>query len=913
MSSHLGYLKYSLITFLLLFYSILTIYAQNILGNDTLVCSGQYITLNAGPNGPYLWSTGETTQGIRVYQDGDYAVTAGGITDTVKVTIYNQSYNQASHWVFGNGISLKFDTSSQTNYKVSEKPLQNSFSIPAGSSSAVNNDGNLLFFSDGESIYDSSGKVVVSGLAGDKNIAQNSLIVPLPGSAVEYYIFTIENHQLFYSIVHLDAAKNISVVKKNILLADGVDNKLSAITNGDNTGMWIMTHKQYSNTFQAFLLTKGGITPPVLSSTGQTTNDSPGYLKFSPDGSRLAIASDFTEVFYFDKSSGAVSFPKHLFFTSSYGLEFSPNSNYLYVTSTNSTKTDSAGPITPGGSLVRVNISYGYKTDIISGGNASTSFGALQLGNDGKIYVVKGDNNQSCLGTINDPRSDQIVNNYTPDALCVAGTTTLGLPNFPQHYFTKSSNFFFFPTSPCEGDSMQIIAGSRLINLPYAKFSIQYDFGDPASGAENTSTQLTPKHFYPGKEKVYEVKAFTKDVCKSNTITSNSFIIPRPRMAFKDTVVCPNAPLLLLDAANNYKSVGTGYLWILGKDTLSKKQTFTPPSSGIYRVEVKIGGQCDTSNTIRVAYKTFPPFDLGPAKNLCDGDSAALSPLVDLSVASFIWSTGDTSKKIIIETSGTYWLRITDQGCSISDTVDAMFFPKPLDPDLKSDSAACFGTSVLLDAANPGNFKYTWSSGETSRSISVTKGGLYSVTIYNPGCSQVFSSNLYFQAPIAFPTDNPVSICEKDNQLIELDAGSGTDWIWSNGTESNRRMVISKAGDYSVVKKDSLTGCPGTASYHIYSVCKPKIYFPTTFTPNEDGSNEIFKPYAKNVISYRLNIFNRWGELIYFTENIDNGWDGTYKGEPSPIDNYIYTVNYEGEGIKETTKFTIKGSLILLR
>jgi gliding motility-associated-like protein len=919
MNPHLSYIKCNYIKFYIvasILFACLTgahLHAQHFLGNDTLVCSGQYITLDAGPQGPYLWSTGQTSQTIRVYQDGNYFVNAGGKTDSINVTIYNESYNQSSSWQFGNGGSIQFDTSAQDSHMVSVTPLANSsFNIPAGSSSAVNNDGKLLFFTNGETIFDSSGNVLESGFSGDKDISQNSLIVAKPGSAVDYYMFTIKDNTLYYSIIHVNPDGSISTSMKNTVLSSGVDDKLSAINTNDGTGMWIMSHKENSNIFQAFQLTSNGIsTSPVISATGTPTTDAEGYMKFSPDGTRLAIASDFTEVFYFDNSTGIVSFPKHLFLASSYGLEFSPNSNYLYVSSTTQTKTDSASPATPGGSLLRINLSD-YQTQIVSKGTASTSFGALQLASNGSIYVAQGDNSASCLGAVTDPNSDG-TSGYTTDKICISGTTALGLPNFPQQYFSKSSNFKFFPSSPCEGDSMHIYASSRLINLPYAKFSIHYDFGDPESRANDSSSILNPTHFYPGKDKVYVVTATTNDVCMTNVIQSNSYIIPRPRIHFLDTIICPQAPIPLLDAGNHYADVQTDYLWILGKDTLGKKETFMPAVSGQYRIEVKIGGQCDTSNLFRVTFKTFPPYDLGPPKDVCSGDTLGLVANINLATAAIVWSTGDSTKKIIVKTSGTYWVKISDQGCTTSDTVLVTYFPKPVDPGFSRDTIACFNTQVTFDALNPLNFKYKWNTGDSSESIVTSDSGLYQVTVYNSGCSQTFQTDLTFTQPVTFPLSNEYSLCEMDGQTIILDAGSGGSWTWLPGNENTRTIVAVRSGDYSVIKTDSATGCSSDFKLTVFNICQPKLYFPNAFSPNKDGENDVFKPYAKNVLTYQLNILNRWGELIFTSTNVDEGWDGTFKNEASPVDNYVYTVNYEGAGIKETNKFSLKGDLILLR
>ena len=74
--------------------------------------------------------------------------------------------------------------------------------------------------------------------------------------------------------------------------------------------------------------------------------------------------------------------------------------------------------------------------------------------------------------------------------------------------------------------------------------------------------------------------------------------------------------------------------------------------------------------------------------------------------------------------------------------------------------------------------------------------------------------------------------------------------------------------------------------------CEGTAYFPTAFSPGSDTINDTFKPVAKNIYSFTMNIFNRWGQLIYTTNNVSQGWDGTFRGEDCPIGVYTFEENY---------------------
>ena len=270
-------------------------------------------------------------------------------------------------------------------------------------------------------------------------------------------------------------------------------------------------------------------------------------------------------------------------------------------------------------------------------------------------------------------------------------------------------------------------------------------------------------------------------------------------------------------------------------------------------------------------------------------------------------------KNIYIKSQGKYKVSVLDQGCSISDSLEAFYFTKPLDPGFKKDTSGCFGGDVRLNALNNSSFNFLWSTGEISQEITVKTPGKYNVQISNSGCKSSFSSNINFHPPLEFPENNPETLCESDNQTITLSAGKGKNFKWDQSTLTNQVLVVGKAGSYTVTKFDIVTGCKESSIFNVKNICEPRLYFPTAFTPNQDGDNELFKPSFKNVGTYQINIYSRWGELIYYSENIEQGWDGTYKGQPAPVDNYIYTVNFEGENSAPNLKGTLKGSLILIR
>lgn len=140
---------------------------------------------------------------------------------------------------------------------------------------------------------------------------------------------------------------------------------------------------------------------------------------------------------------------------------------------------------------------------------------------------------------------------------------------------------------------------------------------------------------------------------------------------------------------------------------------------------------------------------------------------------------------------------------------------------------------------------------------------------------------------------------------VQLDAGGGDGseyYIWSNGYRS-RSITVYETGNYSVIVGNP--GCEVSDTGYI-SLCNGRIYMPNAFTPNEDGTNETFKPItADPSVEFHMTIFDRWGQMIFETYDIHEGWDGNFNGEPCPTGNYVWRIDYQGQGTESPGK---KGS-----
>ncbi|MCX6270591.1 MAG: T9SS type A sorting domain-containing protein [Bacteroidetes bacterium] len=347
--------------------------------------------------------------------------------------------HRADKWIFGQNTSLNFTNGSPVVMNTG------TFTISEGCSSVCDNSGALMFYTDGVTVWDSTHTAMPNGtgLAGDISSTQSGLIVPFPLSDSKYYVFTVTadggENGFRYSLVDMTLNNGLGdVTDKNIFIADSVTEKLATVRDAAGTGYWIVVHKWGSDTFLAYHLIVEGIGSPVISHSGivYTTSaiqNTYGQMKFSSCGERIGVAAGYlntVEVFDFNVATGVVSNPVTIPMTEHvYGIEFSKLTNMLYVSQYGDLAT-----------LLQYNISLSGTAAIIASEiqlSFTGSIYALQMGPDGKIYVVKSFN--PYLGVINEPDNYSINCNYVENGVdldpnFMGNSAALGLPGFMQSF-----------------------------------------------------------------------------------------------------------------------------------------------------------------------------------------------------------------------------------------------------------------------------------------------------------------------------------------------------------------------------------------------------------------------------------------------------------------------------------------------
>jgi hypothetical protein len=356
------------------------------------------------------------------------------------------SQSETSNWYFGVHAGLTFSTGSPV---VIASP---NITTNEGCSSISDGTGNLLFYTDGGTVWNKQQQAMPNGtgLLGGSSATQAALIVPHPGSATLYYVFTLDEiggpNGFRYSIVDmsLQGGNGDVTASKNVLVQNTVTEKLTAVKQANGTDYWIAIHEWGTDAFYVYTLSSSGFqSTPVTSNTGIVHNtgviqNTYGQMKFSFCGDKIAVATgylDTVEVFDFDNATGIVSNPITIPFSDHvYGIEFSPDQHLLYVSNYD-----------PLATLVQFDITSGNPATVLASKTIlsfTPDIYGIQMASDGKIYVCR--SFSSFLGVINDPSVPGTGCNYVDNGVdldpnFMGNTSALSLPGFVQSQFRLES------------------------------------------------------------------------------------------------------------------------------------------------------------------------------------------------------------------------------------------------------------------------------------------------------------------------------------------------------------------------------------------------------------------------------------------------------------------------------------------
>ncbi len=387
---------------------------------------------------------------------------------------------------------------------------------------------------------------------------------------------------------------------------------------------------------------------------------------------------------------------------------------------------------------------------------------------------------------------------------------------------------------------------------------------------------------------------------------------------------CINEPLTFYDSTVSFTPIVKFY-WDFGDgsplDSVNINPVHTYTAAGDYTVIQRVIGAdgCEATNTKVVQIGSKPLANFGYSSPLCNGLNVQFtdSTVVAVGVASqwnwihngSVWSNLQNPGRIF--TAGTQTIKLvttSNAGC-VSDTAVKTILINPA-PDVSFDfSDACINTPVQFTATdNSGNvtgWEWTFGDGGISNAkdtlYAYATGGTYPVQLTataSNGCkSDLPPENINIYSTLAFAGNDTITA---SGQPLQLQATGGVNYEWSpasglnNPNIANPIAVLTGTQTYAyTVRAYTPLGCESFDTINIQVYQAPEIYLPNAFTPNGDGLNDLYKGKPVGIRDFKyLEIFNRFGQQVFYTTDFLNGWDGTYKGKQQG--NGVYVVIARG-------------------
>jgi gliding motility-associated-like protein len=507
---------------------------------------------------------------------------------------------QNNNWYFGTQAALNFNGAAPA-------VLQNSaMTAPEGCSSISDKSGNLLFYTNGVTVYNRSHQIMLNGtgLWGHVSAFQSCVIVPVPNTDSLFYIFTNDawenNFQngYRYSLVNMshDNGKG-EVVLKNGSLSAPSSERLTAARHANGVDVWVIGNDKSSNVFRCWLVTCNGLqTVPVVSTVGipMTQHDEMnfGSMKVSPDGKQLCqthfpeldgfLPENFFQLFDFDNATGVLSNPKQITVLTHryYACEYSPDSKLLYL-SQPQTNTVDQFEATLGTAAAIVNSRIPIPADY--------GFYGLQLGPDRQIYLAA---NRSSLSVINQPNIKGAGCNFFKDRVNLVTYAGINLPSSIND-LAASTNILLQIIDSCNG-VVQFFGQTTMGG------SLQYfwDFGDGI-----TSILQDPLHSFPSATQVYKIKLKITSSAACGLVERTINFVPGGAAAKAEFDFVAKCDSGYVRFVNNSSFTGGNpqYSWDFGDNATSvdKNPVHSYIGSGNFPVKLKISlGQNCLSDSI---------------------------------------------------------------------------------------------------------------------------------------------------------------------------------------------------------------------------------------------------------------------------------------------------------------------------
>ena len=347
-----------------------------------------------------------------------------------------------------------------------------------------------------------------------------------------------------------------------------------------------------------------------------------------------------------------------------------------------------------------------------------------------------------------------------------------------------------------------------------------------------------------------------------------------------DTILC-YWDTLILHAPSSYSNI----TW----DDGTTHSEYYITETGTYWVDVE--NVCGVfSDTIYVSTEEIP-IDLGGDTLLCAGETVTLNPGV--SDVNYLWNNGITAPTYKVHSwniPGTVYVEVRDSLRCGRDTITIDYhgdFEGDFIPDIAT--AFCEGGSVEYTFSHPNAENYLWSNGSTDSTIVLSSEGQYWLELSNRCFSERDSIIVLSKPTPFFDLGEDLILCNNETLVLEINTIPDSK-VWWDTPLTSSPITIQNEGEYIAIA--DYKGCIFKDSIYVaFEDCEISLTIPNIFTPNADGMNDLFSLYGENINSINIRILNRWGQLVFESNDINNSWNGKTQSEKDcPTGTYFYTI-----------------------
>jgi len=625
-----------------------------------------------------------------------------------------------------------------------------------------------------------------------------------------------------------------------------------------------------------------------------------------------------------------------------YGVEFSPDSRLVYVTG-------AGGNLGGDGTFIKQFSLKAYDSLSISNSAYTVSnargYSGLQLGPDNKIYSNDGG---QAIAVIKNPNVQGIGCNYQDSIIVMPNGVSRRFPYSYVNLITSQNvQINYTVANDCRTVTLTgktFIKGNNLL--------FKWKFGDGDSllqlvTSQGDTTFNTVTHFYPpGVDTFFASLTVTSDTVCGQGSAGKAIVVkpPKPEANFGIATTCNSLQVQFTDSSLLNFNPSISYNWQFGNgqtSNLANNGAIVFPTYGNYSASLIVTSSfsCVESDTLVKNFSLFqnPTATFTIANANCINNPVLLNSTIAINnkdrIATYFWQNGTSVSATNNNTSSfnftsggnktvQHWV-ITQNGCK-SDTATQTFFLETTPQVNFSNTKACVNEPIFFTNNSSNTFgnitQLTWSLGNNTTAfgnvVSNTYANFGNYTIQlkantAKGCVDSIRKTITI-SPIVANAGNDTAVFA--NQSFTLNGSGGNNYNWqpaflvSNNQIANPIVRLQQNQTF-VLTVSNNEQCIDTDSVFV-KVLKP-IEIPNAFSPNGDGINDVWV--IKNLSDYsnaQLQIFNRYGQMVFSSINYQNNFNGTFNGKPLPIATYYYVLTVKGNGFSLPI---FKGGITLLR